>query len=96
MKGVPDVSNPFPIHLATVRRTRLGRFLVAGRSHAARTVAVISGSRRSFRTPDLRGRHFCRFLVDDGEFEPEVRAGETGLKLVQLVTEAVDGAGSMC
>ncbi len=52
--------------------------------------------RNKFRTPDLRGRHFCRFLVDDGEFEPEVRAGETGLKLVQLVTEAVDGAGSMC
>ena len=48
-----------------------------------------------FRTPDLRGLHFFRFLVVDGEFEPEVRAGETGLKLVQLLTEVADGTGSM-
>ena len=63
-----------------------------GNNRCARVI-FFGGER--FRTPDLRGLHFFRFLVDDGEFEPEVRAGETGLKLVQLLTEVADGTGSM-
>ena len=58
-------------------------------------VALATSSSTKFRTPDLRGLYFCRFLVVDGKFEPEVRAGETGLKFVQLLTEAADDTGSM-